>query len=113
MNKIFCSNKIKKKIYYFSIEKYLNNFAIFMIIILFFARFDENIEGDGSKIGFVELGRKKMRFVFGLKISLRRNEIIFIVLSLGIFTIFFNQKILLFGIKRNLFNKKFFKISKF
>ena len=39
-----------------------------MIIILFFVRFDENIEGDGSKIGFVELGRKKMRFVFGLKI---------------------------------------------
>ena len=62
-----------------------------MIIILFFVRFDENIEGDGSKIGFVERGRKKMRFVFGLNdnwIPLRRNEIIFVVLSLGTLTIF-------------------------
>ena len=68
MNKFFVLIKLKRKFIIFSIEKNLNNFTIFMIIILFFVRFDENIEGDGSKIGFVELGRKKMRFVFGLKI---------------------------------------------
>ena len=92
MNKPFY--KIKKKIsIIFSIEKYLNNFetSISVIIIWFFVSFDEIIWVDGSKIGFVELGRKKMRFIFDLNdnwISLRRNEIIFVVLSLGTLTIF-------------------------